>query len=141
MSNTEHFSLLIAGRSTAKSSPIEVTSPFDDQLIATVDSSDLDDIDYALNTASTLFTDRDSWLPISQRITIIERAILMMEQQAEELAIGAAQEGGKPLLDSRIEMARCIDSFRTCVGRAEVTISKSFGVRLTNRSRTLPPTR
>jgi acyl-CoA reductase-like NAD-dependent aldehyde dehydrogenase len=32
-----------------------------------------------------------------------------MAEQAEELAVGAAQEGGKPLVDSRVEVARAID--------------------------------
>ena len=32
-----------------------------------------------------------------------------MAEQAEELAVGAAQEGGKPLVNSRVEVARAID--------------------------------
>ncbi|MFQ5760185.1 MAG: aldehyde dehydrogenase family protein, partial [Acidiferrobacterales bacterium] len=34
---------------------------------------------------------------------------------AEELAIEAAREGGKPLIDSRVEAARAIDSVKICI--------------------------
>ena len=37
-----------------------------------------------------------------------------MEQQAESLAVEAASEGGKPLADSRVEVARAIDGVRNC---------------------------
>jgi len=36
-------------------------------------------------------------------------------RRAEELALEAAREGGKPLLDSRVEVARAIDSIRICI--------------------------
>ncbi len=38
-----------------------------------------------------------------------------MESRAEELAVEAAREGGKPLPDSQVEVARAIDSVRICV--------------------------
>ena len=37
-----------------------------------------------------------------------------MEQQAEDLARDAAHEGGKPLVDSRVEVARAIDGVLHC---------------------------
>jgi acyl-CoA reductase-like NAD-dependent aldehyde dehydrogenase len=38
-----------------------------------------------------------------------------MTGRAEELAIEAAREGGKPLVDSRVEVSRAIDSIRICI--------------------------
>ncbi|MDH3354474.1 MAG: aldehyde dehydrogenase family protein, partial [Chromatiales bacterium] len=38
----------------------------------------------------------------------------LMSERAEELAIEAAREGGKPLIDSRVEVTRAIDSIRLC---------------------------
>lgn len=120
----QHFPLLIAGRSKKNDSSLDVTSPFDDSLLATVETADLNDIDQALTTASKLFTDRKHWLPTAERIAIFDRAITIMEDRAEELATESAREGGKPLLDSRIEMARCIDSLRTCVDTLRSDCSK-----------------
>ena len=37
-----------------------------------------------------------------------------MEREAEGLAVLAAREGGKPLVDSRVEVARAIDGVRNC---------------------------
>ena len=36
-----------------------------------------------------------------------------MEERAEELALEAAREGGKPLMDSRVEVGRAIDGIRS----------------------------
>ena len=38
-----------------------------------------------------------------------------MTERAEELALEAAREGGKPLIDSRVEAARAIDSIKICI--------------------------
>jgi acyl-CoA reductase-like NAD-dependent aldehyde dehydrogenase len=120
----QHFPLLIAGRSKKNDHSLDVTSPFDDSLIATVETANIDDIDQALTTASKLFANRDKWLPASERIAILDRAVAIMEDRAEELATESAREGGKPLIDSRVEMARCIDSLRTCVDTLRSDCSK-----------------
>ena len=114
MTNVMHFPLKIAGRTKTNDHQIEVKAPFDGQLLATVETADLDDINQALQTASALFSDRNNWLPIPERLAILERAITLMEVQADDLATGSAHEGGKPLIDSHIEMVRCIDSIRLC---------------------------
>ncbi|MBL1320268.1 MAG: aldehyde dehydrogenase family protein [Methylophaga sp.] len=120
----QHFPLLIAGRTKKNDHSLDVTSPFDDSLIATVETANLDDINQALTIASKLFADRDKWLPASERIAILDRAVAIMEDRAEELALESAREGGKPLIDSRVEMARCIDSLRTCVDTLRSDCSK-----------------
>ena len=38
-----------------------------------------------------------------------------MARRAEELAVEAAREGGKPLADSRVEVARAIDGMAICI--------------------------
>ena len=38
-----------------------------------------------------------------------------MTERAEELALEAAREGGKPLMDSRVEVARAIDGLKNCI--------------------------
>ena len=57
----------------------------------------------------TLFTDKKSWLDAEQRITILEKTADIMQSRFDELAIEAAREGGKPLPDSKVEVARAID--------------------------------
>jgi acyl-CoA reductase-like NAD-dependent aldehyde dehydrogenase len=115
MSDIEHFSLNIAGKEKTSSRNHEVTSPFTGEVIGTVGVADESDIEQALLTASELYTNRENWLPVKERIAILNRSIAIMQDRFEELAAGSAQEGGKPLIDSRVEMARCIDSIQICV--------------------------
>lgn len=93
---------------------IEVRAPFDGGLIAELATADAAAVEAALTTAHALFRDRDRWLPAADRIGILRRAARLMAEQAEDLAVGAAREGGKPLADSRIEVARAIDGVLNC---------------------------
>lgn len=115
MNAVQHFPLLIAELQEKSRPQIEVKAPYDDTVIASIDTADIDDIHQALTTAQQLFADKNNWLSTSQRINILERAIELMQSQFEDLALGSAHEGGKPLIDSRVEMARCIDSIRICI--------------------------
>jgi acyl-CoA reductase-like NAD-dependent aldehyde dehydrogenase len=111
----EHFPLMIAG-ATEPTGTLEVVAPFDHSPIARVDICGADGIEQALQTAYTLFHDRDAWLPVHRRIAILEQCAELMRARAEFLAIEAAREGGKPLIDSRVEVGRAIDSIRLCAG-------------------------
>ena len=92
----------------------EVRAPFDGALIATCDMADSEQAEQAMATAYALFRDRDAWLPPSRRIEILRKAARLMEERAEPLALQAAREGGKPLVDSRVEVARAIDGMLNC---------------------------
>jgi acyl-CoA reductase-like NAD-dependent aldehyde dehydrogenase len=109
-----HFSLKIAGLSKHRAERIEVVSPFSEVTLATVEKADEHDVEQALVTAHTQFSNRDNWLTVPERLAILENAMAMMTEQFDDLAQGSAAEGGKPLIDSRVEMTRCIDSIRLC---------------------------
>ena len=94
---------------------LEVTSPFDGSVLATVDTGGADHVDAALSTAYDLFRDRSSWLSIPERVAILERTAALMQAQKVELAKLAASEGGKPLQDSLVEVIRAIDGVHLCV--------------------------
>jgi acyl-CoA reductase-like NAD-dependent aldehyde dehydrogenase len=110
----EHFSLMVPG-AKASGEKKEVRSPFDGSLLGTVDAGGMDAVETALATAYALFRDRSRWLTPARRIEILRRTAALMEEQAEELALGAAREGGKPLVDSRVEVRRAIDGVLSCV--------------------------
>ena len=110
---TAHFPLMVPGASA--DGTLDVQAPFDRSTIATVDVAGASAIEQALSTAHALFRDRDAWLPAPQRIAILERLGEIMQERAEELAVEAAREGGKPLIDSRIEVGRAIDGVRNCI--------------------------
>jgi len=111
---TAHYNNLVAGNIKA-SSKLEVTAPFDGKMIATVDQLDLKAIDHALNTASHLYNDRSKWLSAATRIEILSKLSMLMKENAERLILISAQEGGKPLTDTRVEMDRAIDGINNCI--------------------------
>ncbi len=92
----------------------EVRAPYDDTVIATVDYVGADAVERALATAYGLFRDRANWLAPARRIEILRRAAAIMEGEWEALALTAAREGGKPLVDSRVEVRRAIDGVLSC---------------------------
>ena len=109
---SEHFKLLIPGATAAGN--IDVTAPFDDAHIATIETGDETAVEQALTTAHNLFVDKKSWLSAEKRINVLEKAADIMQQRFDELAIEAAREGGKPLIDSKVEVARAIDGMKNC---------------------------
>lgn len=94
---------------------LTVTAPFDAAEIAQVAAASLAEVETALTIADALYHDRDGWIALPERIEILKRAAAIMRGEAEALALQAAREGGKPLIDSRIEVARAIDSLELCV--------------------------
>ena len=109
-----HYTPLVAGAVSVDHS-LEVRAPFDDSLIATLDLVGAGAVEQALSAAQAAFSDREGWLPASRRIEILERAVTALEANAERLTLLAAREGGKPLQDSRVEMARAVDGLRLCI--------------------------
>ena len=88
-----------------------VLAPWDQSLITELPLDAWPVVDSALDTARSLADNYESRLSIEERREILARARELMRGRAEELAIQAAREGGKPLVDSRIEVARAINGF------------------------------
>jgi acyl-CoA reductase-like NAD-dependent aldehyde dehydrogenase len=94
---------------------LNVFAPYDGTLIAALTAADSAAADKALENAYRLFRNRDAWLKPAQRIDILEKTASIMTSRAQELAVEAAREGGKPLLDSKVEVARAIDGVKGCI--------------------------
>lgn len=110
----DHFPLMVPGTKPDKKHA-EVCSPYDGSLIGTVERTGLAGVQTALETAYSLFRNPDAWLSAGERISILERTAAIMYERREELAVEAAREGGKPLMDSLVEANRAVDSIRGCV--------------------------
>ena len=109
---SSHFSIMVPGAQAIGKK--EVCAPFDGKTIATIDVGGAAAIEKALATAHALYRDRYGWLPPVKRIAILKKAASIMEARAEELALEAAREGGKPLVDSCVEVARALDGMANC---------------------------
>ena len=100
---------------TEPGAPLIVTAPFDGAEIASLPTDGPEAIEDALSTAERLFRDRKAWLPPWRRIEILERAAALMGERVEALALQAAREGGKPLVDSRVEAERAVEGFKAAL--------------------------
>ncbi len=110
----EQFPLMVPG-ATPDGELMEVHAPWDGSLIATVERGGPAVAEKALDTAYRLFRDRDVWLSPDRRIEILRRTAALMQGRREELAMEAAREGGKPLIDSLVEVDRAVDGVHECV--------------------------
>ncbi len=91
---------------------LKVTSPFDHSLIKEIPLANEQDIEKALTVADNLFQDQSKWLPAHERIAILERTAEIMKTKIDELTKIAAQEGGKPYTDSKVEVLRAINGVK-----------------------------
>jgi acyl-CoA reductase-like NAD-dependent aldehyde dehydrogenase len=107
----EHFTTAVPGVNT-DGATLEVQAPYDRRVIGSVDTANGDTVERALDNAFRRFRKRDQWLSPVRRIEILHRAASLLEGRAEAFAIGIAQEGGKPLVDARVEVARAVDGLR-----------------------------
>lgn len=91
---------------------LEVRAPYDGSRIGEVACADGDETEHALASARALFVDRDAWLPLHERVAVLERTAEALATDHAMLAREAAHEGGKPLIDSQVEVTRAIDGVR-----------------------------
>ena len=94
---------------------VDVVNPYSLQSIGSVATRSWAEIEPMLSTAQDLHRNRDGWLPAYQRIEILKETARLMSDRAEELAFLIANEGGKPLVDARVEVKRAIDGVELCI--------------------------
>ena len=88
---------------------LEVTSPFDGSLIKSIPMHGAEDAEAMLKKALACYGDRAAWLDHHERIAVLKKLARLIEAEAAQFALLIAREGGKPLLDARVEVARAID--------------------------------
>ncbi|MCH7402177.1 aldehyde dehydrogenase family protein [Belliella kenyensis] len=91
---------------------LEVFNPYNLKLIKEISVVGKEEVKKALETAHTLFLDRSKWIPAHERIEILEKVQEIMKSKVEELTKTAAEEGGKPYQDSKVEVLRAINGVK-----------------------------
>jgi len=94
---------------------LDVITPFDGRLIRQVPMQTSQDAEAMLNKAQATFNNRQGWLPAHQRVVILNRLAELVASNAEKLTLQIAEEGGKPLVDAKIEVTRAIDGIYLAV--------------------------
>lgn len=94
---------------------LTVYSPFDGSELATIPMHNAADAEEMLDAAVAVFKDREHWLPHHERVDILNNLAQLVQHEAEDFAVLIAKEGGKPLVDARVEVARAIDGIRLAI--------------------------
>ena len=109
-------------------STIEVTSPFDGKVVGNVKFSTFEEVEEAIDLAHKTFLDTANWLPRYKRVEILENVMKIMSSQVEELTILCASEGGKPYIDSKVEIQRAINGIKIAIEHLSVYEGKEIAM-------------
>lgn len=90
---------------------IEVKSPFNGEPIAAVEQADEAALLAAIAQAKETFENVMRKMPAHKRSEILNRTARFISERHEDFARTIAMEGGKPIKDARIEVARAISTF------------------------------
>lgn len=91
---------------------LKVLSPYDQSLIKEIPMQGKAEVEKALAKAYDLFSDRSQWMAPHERISLLERVIEIMKTRMVSLTEIATQEGGKPYMDSEVEILRAINGVK-----------------------------
>ena len=107
-------------RKAASGAHLEVVNPATEERLATVQAAGADDIDAAVRAARSCF-ESDSWQGTSgrRRGAILSKAADLLEARAQEFAEVETRQNGKPLFESKIDVAQTVDVFRYYAGWAD----------------------
>lgn len=108
-----------------------VRQAFDGAPINEIALDDANSLARKLAQATRCFADRPGWLPAHQRIEILRRLARLMEREFDALAMLIAREGGKPLIDARVETARAINGVEFAAGELEHLAGREIPMGLT----------
>ena len=93
------------------SAPIEVRNPATGETLATLPAAGPDDVDAAISAAADGAAAMRA-LPAHERAALLERVARALEDEAESLARLLATENGKPIVQTRGEVAAAVRIFR-----------------------------
>jgi acyl-CoA reductase-like NAD-dependent aldehyde dehydrogenase len=94
---------------------LKIVSPYNLKTIKEIETFNEKQAFNALEKAHQLFLDQSKWLPAFKKVAILERVVDIMKSRVEELTRIAAEEGGKPYADSKVEVLRAINGVKLAI--------------------------
>ena len=113
---------------------MQVTQPYDGELIADIPAHTPAEVEKKLEDAVRIFSSRSNWLPAHQRIEILKRLAGLIERDRDPLALLIAREGGKPLTDAKVEVSRAINGIDCAASHVEHLAGVEIPMGLTQAS-------
>ncbi len=97
---------------------MQVTQPFDGKLIRDIETDDAAALESKLARAALAFEQRKTPSKL-ERLGILRRLAKLIENERDAFARLIAQEGGKPLMDAKVEVTRAIHSVELAASSLE----------------------
>lgn len=113
---------------------MQVVQAFDGAAIDDVSVDDAASLESKLALAAATFRQRGAWLPPHARIAVLKKLARLMERDSQDFAQLIAREGGKPLVDAQVEVARAINGVESAVGVLEGLAGREIPMGLTPAS-------
>lgn len=107
----EQKKFLIAGEWRTSNESIDVKSPYDGEVLASVATPTPRDVEDAIAAAAAVFEESRK-LPVHVRADALAHISRRLLARGEEVASVIAKEGGKPIKWARVEAARASSTFR-----------------------------
>ncbi|VFQ47061.1 aldehyde dehydrogenase family protein [Desulfoluna butyratoxydans] len=87
---------------------VEVRSPWDGTVLETLHMGGIAHVEELLHKATGALRSCKAWIPVWERREILLKTAADVKARHEEFALLIAREGGKPLMDARVEVTRAI---------------------------------
>ncbi len=117
--------MLIGNEWIDKPEKIEVRNPFDNEVIDTVPRATPEDVLRAIEMAEEGYQISRK-LPVHERIRILNRAAVLIEERHEEFARTIATEGSKTIREARKEVTRCINTIQISAEEARRIVGETI---------------
>ncbi len=117
--------MLIGEKWMDKDEKIDVRNPYNNDLIDTVPSGDVADVEAAFQAAEEGF-EINRALPVHERISILYRTAEILRERQEDFAKTIASEGSKTIKEARKEASRCIDTITISAEEARRVVGETI---------------
>jgi len=91
---------------------LKVISPYNLELIKEIPFNDSKEVELSLQKADKIHKKHPNGLPAHQRIEILENLTQLLKENSKELIETAVKEGGKPFVDTKVELERAINGVK-----------------------------
>ena len=116
---------------STKNPELEVCNPFDGSQVGSVKINTANEIEEMLELGFQLHKDNPKGLSAHFRIQVLHKASAIMRKETDELSMLIAAEGGKPLIDARVEVERAIDGVLSCASEISNIVGSEIPMGLT----------
>lgn len=97
----------------------DVRSPYSGDVVGTIDYATSEDVNYAIDTAHSVFHSTMKTMPAHKRAAILRTTATFLERDSEWFAQTLAREAGKPIRDARGEVGRAVQVLQFAADEAK----------------------